>query len=244
MILSVINQKGGVGKTTSTFNLGAILAKGKRVLIIDLDPQGSLTIACGIDVINESMYDVMSEKKSMQNILIEVSANLFLAPANINLSIAELELVSKMSRENVLKKALEKINKNFDYILIDCPPSLSLLTINALVASDKALVTVSTDFLAIKGLELLIDTINKVKENLNESLCVLGVIATMYDKRTTHSKEVLSLLNNEYSVLGTIKQSVIVKDSVLANAPLIDFEPNHDTTKEYIKVAKEITNEK
>ena len=167
-----MNQKGGVAKTTSTFNIGAILAeKGKRVLLVDLDPQHSLTIALGIDdELTKSIYNVICEKEDINNVILEVSENLYIAPSNLELSIAELQLVSMMARESILKKALDKVKDNYDIILIDCPPSLSLLTVNALVASNEVIVPTATDYLSYKGLELLIDTINNVKENLNEDL--------------------------------------------------------------------------
>lgn len=240
MIISIINQKGGVAKTTSTFNLGSILAKqGKKVLLIDIDPQNSLTTSFNL-LSEKSMFDVMCNDENIKNIILKVSENLFLAPSNLDLSVAELQLINVMARENVLKKNLNKIENDFDIILIDCPPSLSLLTINSLVASDEVIVPVATDFLSYKGLELLLDTIEKVKNNLNENLAIKGVIATMYDGRTNHSNEVLKVLKNDFTVLGVIKSSVIVKDSIMANEPLITFAPNHETTKEYLKIAKEI----
>ena len=242
MIYSIMNQKGGVAKTTSTFNIGAILAeKGKRVLLVDLDPQHSLTIALGIDdELTKSIYNVICEKEDINNVILEVSENLYVAPSNLELSIAELQLVSMMARESILKKALDKVKDNYDIILIDCPPSLSLLTVNALVASNEVIVPTATDYLSYKGLELLVDTINNVKENLNEDLKIKGVIATMYDKRTKHANEVLEALNDEFNVLGTVKISVAAKDSVLANEPLISFAKSNDITKEYIKIAEEL----
>ena len=242
MIYSIMNQKGGVAKTTSTFNIGAILAeKGKRVLLVDLDPQHSLTIALGIDdELTKSIYNVICEKEDINNVILEVSENLYIAPSNLELSIAELQLVSMMARESILKKALDKVKDNYDIILIDCPPSLSLLTVNALVASNEVIVPTATDYLSYKGLELLVDTINNVKENLNEDLKIKGVIATMYDKRTKHANEVLEALNDEFNVLGTVKISVAAKDSVLANEPLISFAKSNDITKEYIKIAEEL----
>lgn len=242
MIYSIMNQKGGVAKTTSTFNIGAILAeKGKRVLLVDLDPQHSLTIALGIDdELTKSIYNVICEKEDINNVILEVSENLYVAPSNLELSIAELQLVSMMARESILKKALDKVKDNYDIILIDCPPSLSLLTVNALVASNEVIVPTATDYLSYKGLELLVDTINNVKENLNEDLKIKGVIATMYDKRTKHANEVLEALNDEFDVLGTVKISVAAKDSVLANEPLISFAKSNDITKEYIKIAEEL----
>ena len=242
MIYSIMNQKGGVAKTTSTFNIGAILAeKGKRVLLVDLDPQHSLTIALGIDdELTKSIYNVICEKEDINNVILEVSENLYIAPSNLELSIAELQLVSMMARESILKKALDKVKDNYDIILIDCPPSLSLLTVNALVASNEVIVPTATDYLSYKGLELLVDTINNVKENLNEDLKIKGVIATMYDKRTKHANEVLEALNDEFDVLGTVKISVVAKDSILANEPLISFAKSNDITKEYIKIAEEL----
>ena len=242
MIYSIMNQKGGVAKTTSTFNIGAILAeKGKRVLLVDLDPQHSLTIALGIDdELTKSIYNVICEKEDINNVILEVSENLYIAPSNLELSIAELQLVSMMARESILKKALDKVKDNYDIILIDCPPSLCLLTVNALVASNEVIVPTATDYLSYKGLELLVDTINNVKENLNEDLKIKGVIATMYDKRTKHANEVLEALNDEFNVLGIVKISVAAKDSVLANEPLISFAKSNDITKEYIKIAEEL----
>ena len=242
MIYSIMNQKGGVAKTTSTFNIGAILAeKGKKVLLVDLDPQHSLTIALGIDdELTKSIYNVICEKEDINNVILEVSENLYIAPSNLELSIAELQLVSMMARESILKKALDKVKDNYDIILIDCPPSLSLLTVNALVASNEVIVPTATDYLSYKGLELLVDTINNVKENLNEDLKIKGVIATMYDKRTKHANEVLEALNDEFNVLGIVKISVAAKDSVLANEPLISFAKSNDITKEYIKIAEEL----
>lgn len=241
MIISIINQKGGVAKTTSTFNLGSIISNmNKKVLLIDIDPQSSLTTCAGINSDEKSMYDVICNNENIENIIKKFSENLYIAPSTLDLSIAELQLVTTMARENVLKKALSKIKNKFDYILIDCPPSLSLLTINSLVASNEVIVPVSTEYLAYKGLELLIDTVDNVRKNLNEKLFIKGIIATMYNKRTKHSNEVLETLKENFNVLGIIKSSVIVKDSGLANEPLDVFAPSHEITKEYTKIAKEI----
>lgn len=240
MIISIINQKGGVAKTTSTFNLGSILAsQGKKVLLIDIDPQNSLTTSFNIEC-EKSMYDVICNEEDIRNVILEINKNLYIVPSSLDLAVAELQLINVMARENVLKKRLKKVEKIFDIILIDCPPALSLLTINSLVASDEVIVPVSTDFLSYKGLELLLDSIEKVKNNLNENLSIKGIIATMHNSRTKHSNEVLNVLNKKFNVLGIIKSSVIVKDSILANEPLITYSPNHSTTKEYIKIAREI----
>lgn len=244
MVISIINQKGGVSKTTSTFNIAGNLAlSGYKVLQIDIDPQGSLTIANGIepDSIEKSMYDVLVEEVDIREIIYDINENLSLAVSNLDLSVGEISLVNSFAREGILKRAIKNIKDSFDYILIDCPPNLGLLTINALTASDKVIIPVSTDYLALRGLELLDDTINRVKINLNEDLEILGIMATMYDSRTKHSGEILEVLkNSEYNLLGIISESVRVKDSVLASTPMQEFDPKHKVAKEYKQVTDEL----
>ncbi len=240
MIISIINQKGGVAKTTTTFNLAGNLASlGYKVLQIDIDPQGSLTIANGIEpqTLEKSMYDVLLNEMDMKEILIELEENLSLAPSNLDLSVGEISIVNIMARETILKRSLRRIKEGYDYILIDCPPNLGLLTINALTASDKVLIPVSTDYLALRGLELLVETIEKVKNNLNENLEILGIVATMHDLRTRHSGEILEVLkNNDYDLLGIINISTEVKDSILASIPLAKYNPNHKVSAQYKEV--------
>lgn len=244
MIISIINQKGGVSKTTSTFNIAGNLAlAGYKVLQIDIDPQGSLTIANGIepDSIDKSMYDVLIEGTDINEIIYEINENLSLAVSNLDLSVGEISLVNSLARETTLKRSLKNIKDEFDYILIDCPPNLGLLTINALTASDKVLIPVSTDYLALRGLELLTQTIYKVKDNLNEDLEILGIIATMYDSRTRHSGEILEVLkDSEYNLLGVVSESVRVKDSVLASKPMEEFDPKHKTAEEYRQITNKL----
>lgn len=246
MIISIINQKGGVAKTTSTFNISSILAnKGHRVLQIDLDPQASLTIANNMEPVDlkNTVYNVICEKEDIRNAIYEIDENLYILPASIDLSVAELDLVNEMARETILKKALKNVKEEFDYVFIDCPPSLGLLTINSLCASEYVIVPVATDYLSFRGLELLLNTIDKVKLNLNDDLKIMGLIATMYDLRTKHSNEVLDILKEDYKILGVVSNSVKVKDSILANKPLHIFEPEHKTSKEYIRIANNIISE-
>lgn len=243
MIISVINQKGGVAKTTSTFNIAGNLAgEGYKVLQIDIDPQASLTIANGIEPeeIDKSIYDVLCEGVDIKEVIYEVGDNLSLAVSNLDLSVAEISLVNMMARETVLKKALRAIREDFDYILIDCPPNLGLLTINALCASDRVLIPVSTDYLSLRGVDLLVGTVDKVRDNLNENLEILGLVATMYDSRTRHSNEILDIFKEKHNLLGVISESVRVKDSILASVPLGEFDPGHKTAKEYKEVTDKI----
>lgn len=243
MIISVINQKGGVAKTTSTFNLAGNLAnEGFKVLQVDIDPQASLTIANGIEPseLNKSIYNVFCEGINIKEVIYHVEESLSICVSNLDLSVAEISLVNMMARETVLKKALNEVKRDFDYILIDCPPNLGLLTINALCASNSVLIPVSTDYLSLRGVDLLIQTVNKVKDNLNENLEVLGLIATMYDSRTRHSNEILEVFEQNHRVLGTVSNSVLVKDSILASTPLGKFDPSHKTTKEYKIISDKI----
>ena len=202
-IIAVANQKGGVGKTTTTVNLSAILAKkGKKVILIDADPQGNATSGLGVEKDNvKSLYDVLVNEEPIENILEETSIkNLKVCPSNINLAGAEVELVSLMSREYRLKEQLDTVKDKYDFILIDCPPSLGLITLNAFTAADSVLIPVQCEYYALEGLGQLINTINLVKKHLNKSLVIEGAILTMYDIRTNLSnqvvKEVKSNKNN------------------------------------------------
>ena len=236
MILSIINQKGGVAKTTTTFNLAHNLAaEGYKVLQVDLDPQASLTIANGFEPNNldQSIYNVLCEETNIEKVIHKVNENLSICVSNLDLSAAEINLVNQMARETLLNKALKKVKEKFDYILIDCPPNLGLLTVNALCASEKVIIPVATDYLSLRGLKLLVDTVGKIRDNLNENLEIIGVIATMYDSRTRHSNEILDILKADYNVIGIISDSVKVKDSILASIPLIHFDKSHKTAKEY-----------
>jgi len=243
MITAFINQKGGVAKTTSTLNVAVALSeKGYKVLMLDFDPQASLTIASGLEPerIEKNMYHVIVEKENIENIILSISDNLHIAPSIIDLSVAELYMVSEMARESILKKALSKIQNYYDFIFIDCPPSLGLLTINALCASQNVVIPTATDYLAYRGLKLLLETIKKVKENLNENLNIAGVIATFYDSRTLHSKEVLEALGEEQKILGVIKKSVQVQDSIMSGKSIITYNPEHPIAKEYKNIASKI----
>jgi len=230
MIFSFTNQKGGVGKTTTVLNLGAFLAeKGKSVLVVDLDPQANLTSGLGISVVSHdgtslgdenkhSIYDVMLENKKIPNVFKATDIeNLFIIPSSLDLAGAEIELVNMMSRESILKKALRKIEDHYDYIFIDCPPSLGLLTINALVAAHRVMIPIQCEYFALEGLSQLAKTIEMIRNNLNKSLQVGGVVLTMYDARTKLSKavqdEVISFFKKK------VFSSVIPRNVKLSEAP-------------------------
>ena len=193
-IISFSNQKGGVGKTTSAINLATYVAQeGYKVLLIDFDPQGNATSGFGVEKnqLNTNCYDVlMGECTAQQVILPTMVDNLSILPCNIDLAAAEVDLVSMVARESTLKRAIEPIKDNYDYIFIDCPPSLGLLTLNALVASDSVIIPIQSEFFALEGLSQLVNTIKIVKQRLNPALVINGVILTMYDTRTTMSKQV------------------------------------------------------
>jgi chromosome partitioning protein len=242
MIISIANQKGGVSKTTTALNLGVALNElGYSVLLIDMDPQGSLTLSMGIEpaYLEQTIYDVLIGKIDINNI-IHGGESVNIAPANIDLSAAEVELLSEIGRESILLEVLEGIRDKYKYIIIDCPPSLGLLTINALTACDGVIAPVAPDFLALKGLVQLTNTIKKVKK-LNPKLDFIGVLISMYDKRTLHDKEAISIIKENYNVFDTyIRRAVAIKDSSIAGQSMLEYAPYHDVSNAYRRLAKEV----
>ncbi len=219
MILSVSNQKGGVGKTTSAINISAGLAlKNKKVLLLDLDPQGNATSGLNVEKNNMGIYDVMINGEDIENVIMETQVkNLFLIPSNIDLSGATVEMVSLKSRESLLKNALLKIKNNYDYIIIDCPPSLDLLTVNAFTASDKVIVPIQCEYYALEGLGQLVNTIMLIKKRLNPSLDIDGVVCTMFDSRTNLSQQVVDEVKKYFS--KKVYKTHIPRNVRLAEAP-------------------------
>lgn len=242
-IITIANQKGGVGKTTTTFTLGKALAdKKNKVCLIDLDPQGGLTLSMGInpDKLENTVYDGLIGEKKGNEIIIHMD-NLDLIPANIDLSAAEVELLNELGREQILHELLSHLD--YDFVLIDTPPSLGLLSINALVASNGIIIPVESKYLGLRGLSLLIKTIEKVKNKLRPDIQIIGIIPTMFD-RTIHSREVVEELKNSLGqnikILPEIKRTVKVAESAVASESIIDYAPNSDTAKNYNLIAKEI----
>ena len=244
-IIAVANQKGGVGKTTTTVNLSAILAKrGKKVMIIDADPQGNATSGLGIDKDDvKSLYDVLVNEEPIEETLEETTMeNLDVCPSNINLAGAEVELVSLISREYRLKEQLDKIKDEYDYILIDCPPSLGLITLNAFTAADSVLIPVQCEYYALEGLGQLINTINLVKKHLNKSLEIEGAILTMYDIRTNLSNQVVKEVKKYFE--NKVFKTVIPRNVKLSEAPsygmsIIEYDSRSKGAKSYDKLVKE-----
>src|SRR5271156_1181558 len=219
--IAICNQKGGTGKTTTSVNLAAILADlGKRILLVDMDPQGNATSGVGVNKneIKESLYDVLIHRISITQALIKTSFNnLHIIPCNINLTGAEIELVGVLSRETRLKKALEPIKNQYDYIFIDSPPSLGLLTLNALVAADSILVPIQCEFYALEGVSQLLNTIALVKDGLNPDLHIEGVLMTMADFRTNLTNEVINEIKNYFN--EKVYKSIIPRNIRLSEAP-------------------------
>jgi len=220
-IISVTNQKGGVGKTTTTMNLSAYLAnEGSRVLLIDLDPQGNSTSGIGIDrsKIQKSLYDVLINETHPREAIYKTKyENLHILPSAVVLAAAEVELVSHLAREHKLKNALAKISDDYDYIFLDSPPSLGLLTVNGLTASDKILIPVQAEYFALEGLGQLLHTVQRIKANLNPKIDLLGVLLTMYDKRTILSRQVETEVKKHFP--GKVFETIVPRNIRLAEAP-------------------------
>lgn len=246
-IIAIANQKGGVGKTTTSVNLSAcVAAAGKRVLLVDEDPQGNATSGFGVDKksIENSVYDVMINEMSVKDVIIDSMIDtLKIVPANIELAGAEIELVTMMAREQVLKKALEEVRDEFDYIFIDCPPSLGLLTLNALNAADTLLVPIQCEYYALEGLSQLMNTVKLVRKSLNPSLDVEGVVLTMFDSRTNLSMQVVEEVkkffkNKVYNTI--IPRSVRLSEAPSYGLPVILYAGKSNGAKAYTALAEEM----
>jgi chromosome partitioning protein len=244
-IISLCNQKGGVGKTTTTINLGASLAEyGRKVLVVDFDPQGALSAGLGIathDV--PTIYDLLlgTVKNPAEVIVASGVAGLDVIPANIDLSAAEVHLINEVARETILARVLRKVSDQYDVILIDCQPSLGLLTVNALTAAHGVLIPLECEFFALRGVALLVETIEKVRDRLNPAIELDGILATMYDSRTLHSREVLERVVDTFGekVLETvIGRTVKFPDASVAGAPITVFAPEHAAAAAYRQLAR------
>lgn len=244
-VISVANQKGGVGKTTTTINLSTILAKkGYKVMLIDADPQGNATSGVGAEKeVELSFYDVLTNDTEIIDTLEKtVVNNLVVCPSNINLAGAEVELVSMMSREQRLKEKLDIMKERFDYVLIDCPPSLGLITLNAFTASDSVLIPVQCEYYALEGLGQLLNTINLVKKHLNKNIQIEGALLTMYDIRTNLSNQVVKEVKRYFN--NKVYKTVIPRNVRLSEAPsyglpITEYDPRSKGAKSYEKFARE-----
>lgn len=246
-IIAMCNQKGGVGKTTTTINLAAALAEyGRKILVVDFDPQGALSVNLDADYQDATtIYDLLMDSTldpvaAIQKTSIE---NLDIIPANIDLSAAEMNLVTEMGRERVLDGILKKVKNDYDIIFIDCQPSLGLLTVNALTAAHGVLIPMATEFFALRGVALLVQTIDKVKARTNPSLELDGLIPTMHDARTLHAREVLARLQEAFPTLvfdTAIARTVKFPDATVARKPITQFAPTSVAAESYRRVAREL----
>lgn len=246
-IIAIINQKGGVGKTTTAINLSAALGElGKKVLLVDLDPQGNTSSGLGVEKeqVENCIYDVLlNDVPTEEAIIHQVAEGLDIVPATINLAGAEVELVSEMARENRLRDALEPLRGQYDYIFIDCPPSLGLLTVNALVATDELLIPIQCEYYALEGVTKLLESMKRVKSRLNPSIDIFGVLMTMYDGHTNLSKQVVEEVRSYFGdkVFDmVIPRTVKLSEAPSYQQPITQYEPAGKGSIAYMEVAKEV----
>ncbi|HUK77363.1 MAG TPA: AAA family ATPase [Thermoleophilia bacterium] len=247
-VLAFANQKGGVAKTTSTVNLGvALVEMGKRVLAVDMDPQGNLTMSQGIDPENleKSMYDVLVHRLPIEDVI--VSNEIDVAASTIDLAGAEMALSTQIGRERALEKALKPIHKRYDFVLIDTPPSLGLLTINALAASDGVIVPVQCEYLSLRGLLQLERTLEMIRENINPKVKIRGILPTLFDARTLHGREAVEILKENFGPL--VFDTVVRKTIKFAEAPVqgssvLKYDPRGKGAEAYRSLAREVLNGK
>lgn len=247
-VISMVNQKGGVGKTTTTINLGACLAEqGRKVLLVDLDPQGALSAGLALphDEDQVTVYDLMLDNTTSIHSAIHKTnvAGLEVVAANIDLSAAEIQLVNEVGRENTLGRALRPVRRDYDYIIIDCGPSLGLLAVNALACSHGVIIPMECEYFSLRGLALLTDTIDKVRDRINFDLEVVGILVTMFDRRTTHAREVMSRVVEVFGdkVFDTvITRTVRFPETSVAGEPITTWAPSSQAAKQYRDLALEV----
>ena len=247
MVIAVANQKGGVAKTTCVHNLGVALSiKGKKVLLIDFDSQASLTISVGIeplDIENNIVLTLKKNGKPISECITKLKPDLDILTSIIDLAQIEMEMMTRASREKILDRVLSSIKKDYDYILIDCPPQLSILTINALSCAGGVIIPVKTDYLAYRGLTQLEDTIAEIRELINPELKNLGVIATLYEMKIKDDKDILQELQKKFNVLGVVKKLALAKKGIYDGLSVIEQNPSSEIAVEYMKIADLIIRE-
>ena len=248
-VIAIANQKGGVGKTTTAISLGAALRElGARVLLVDMDSQGTLSIALGVHGMKLTVYDVLCDVElGIEEILIMTQTRCELAPSNIHLAGAEVELINEPGREFILKGKLASVEKAFDFILLDCPPSLGVLTLNAFTAATEVLIPVQAQYLAFRGMQQILNTISKVKGRLNPDLDVMGILPTFYDRRTRHSREVVEQLREHYGekvINIPIPATIKFADTTTAGESILTFSSSSPAADAYRRLAKEVLNGK